>query len=876
MKILSKCKSILVFYLLLISSTFSSEEKSDRDIVSPIKTEEKCLPLKEEKKEDYSILKDKSCLDKEKKDASPLDNKDCNDLQSNPCLSPEEKMGCPVKKEALKEDLKIVAIIFASEESFFAFTNLSGAMGIIFNDVYIPGNKNLFSSTLEKAFIGKPISDTKIQEIKEKITSYFYEHNYPDVKLKISNRYKEDGIIRVVIQNRVVPEKTECKDISNPCESTKYNKDLCENDYNLILKDCDKKNISSLHFKAIVISDDEKILLSNSFEEASKVVFIKMDPPFEVEDISKRLERLFIDKPITETKIEELKKSLKGYYDEYAHPDVNILVLLSEIKDGIVKVLVKDNTPNYCSKLKEQKDKLTLKAIVLIGKEELKNHSFDTARGVVLSCLNLPGNRLTFTEKMEKLFIGKKLTKECILEIKHQIILYYKENGRPVVAVSVPDQNITKGILLLIVKEGILSDISIVGNRYFSDEQYKKYISLKPGYPIDENDLINDVNFINRNPFRNVDIIYKPGEYPSTTEVELSVREIRPVRAYAGIDNTGLDLIGKNRYMAGIHLGNLFWQDQVLSYQITKSFDSHSFEAHTFQYTIPLPWKNIIFIYGGYSRVHAQIPRFPTGKSKGKSYQASFRYDLPLPVYKNMIHDVTLGFDFKRTDNSVEFSNQIQKFASNVNLTQIMLSYEVSYDRGLFQLQASATGFFSPGRWLHDQSNKRYNALRPHAKNHYLYTRESFKALVHLPKNFSWSLLMDMQFSNHNLLASEEFGIGGYNTVRGYDEHQVNEDNGILISSELRSASFGVFHNLLSKKIADHFQLLGFIDYGKGWVDQREKRLRKSQYLWSLGPGLRYIIDPFLALRLDWGFKLKRKNYSGSKTKLHFGLNISF
>lgn len=793
------------------------------------------------------------------------------------CKTYSERMGCPEEK-VIVIDPKIKAIVFGKDKEFFEKNNFEDATGVLLNGVEVPGDINVFSAQLDQKFIQKPITDTKILEIKKYIKDFFFEYNHPDVTVKISDRYLKDGVIRVVIVDKVQPKEAVCPECEPPCDPNCNIEPLCESDFDLYLKDCGKQDLSTPKFKSIILTKDEKFLEAGKFEKSQGVVLLGMDLPFDLDAFSRRIDRLFLSKPITETKLSELKNFIKTYFEKYAHPNISLTFFLDDIKDGRVKVLIKDCTPDYCSAEYQKTTVPCIRSIVLICNEEiLKKQCFDDAKGIVISGPEVPGNKMSFIKRLENLFINKPLTKEAILNIKHEIILYYKNNHRPVIAVNVPPQNITRGILRLVVTEAVVSQINVTGNKYFSDEQFTKYISIKPCCPILEEDLIRDVNFLNRNPFRNVDIIYKPGDFPGTTDIDLHVREIRPVRGFYGADNTGLDLIGKERYMAGIHLGNLFWQSHVLSYQITKSFRPHGFEAHTLQYTIPLPWKHLIFMYGGYSRVHAEIPIFIKAKSKGLSGQGSFRYDIPLRPFNHCVHDLTFGFDFKRTNNSVEFARLSSTTTGHVNLTQFMMSYELTYDKGGLQIDALASLYFSPGRWISDQTNKIYKSFRGHSNNQYLYGRGSFKSLITLPRAWSLSLLIDMQYSNRNLLASEMFGIGGYNTVRGYDERIVNGDNGVVVSSELRTPSFGVFHNLCSRKFPDHLQFLGFVDYGKVWVNQRELVLPKSNYLFSVGPGLRYVIDPCLALRIDLGFPLHRKPiFLTEDYKIHFGLNVSF
>ena len=55
--------------------------------------------------------------------------------------------------------------------------------------------------------------------------------------------------------------------------------------------------------------------------------------------------------------------------------------------------------------------------------------------------------------------------------------------------------------------------------------------------------------------------------------------------------------------------------------------------------------------------------------------------------------------------------------------------------------------------------------------------------MVASPECFSWDLRALGQISDQNLIASEQLGLGGYTTARGYEEREANVDQGWFISS---------------------------------------------------------------------------------------------
>lgn len=58
-------------------------------------------------------------------------------------------------------------------------------------------------------------------------------------------------------------------------------------------------------------------------------------------------------------------------------------------------------------------------------------------------------------------------------------------------------------------------------------------------------------------------------------------------------------------------------------------------------------------------------------------------------------------------------------------------------------------------------------------------------------------------------------------------------------------------------KAGDKLQLLGFADYGVGSNKRLLPGEKSSTVLFGAGPGLRYMIAPYLSVRADYGWQLR-------------------
>jgi hemolysin activation/secretion protein len=519
-----------------------------------------------------------------------------------------------------------------------------------------------------------------------------------------------------------------------------------------------------------------------------------------------------------------------------------------------------------------------LKGLALVPSKEgmLEDKVLKDVEGLYVSNVALPGS----FEKLEKiltpLYLDQPLDLEKITEIKNAIYDFYEKNDEPFILIVIPSQNISYKVLQLIVIPAKVGKIRVEGNRYFSDKAITKYVGAKPGELIDLYAIERDLDVINRNPFRRVNMVYGPGQEFGTTDLTFMVQDRRPYRFYAGVDNTGVETTGRQRFFGGVTLGNFLWLDHLFTYQYTSSYDIHSFQGHTGQYIAPLSWGHLLNLYGGYSTVNPHMP-FPSIRHHGENGQASLRYVIPLKAAPRALQEFTLGFDFKNTNNTIAFSELVLNFGRSVNLSQFMIEYKSQQEGKAARFDFDLQLFCSPGPLFPNQTNVDFSSLRRGAKNRWFYGKGSMRYFQNLPKEFSMTLWLQGQYASASLLPSEQFGIGGYATVRGYDERQLNMDNAFLSSLELRSPRIPVVSMLRSSPAKDGLQFLAFIDYG--WGSNRTSLAGEPspEYLLGAGPGIRYTLDPYLAARLDWGIKLHKKEiFTGGDSEVHFSVTLSY
>ncbi len=470
--------------------------------------------------------------------------------------------------------------------------------------------------------------------------------------------------------------------------------------------------------------------------------------------------------------------------------------------------------------------------------------------------------REALQKDLEKFVVGKALTIDKIEDIKKRVSQFYQKNGHALVVVNIPEQDMSDGVVVVTVLEARLGKVTVTGNKYFSTEWYMKNLTLEEDQTIETKVLDGDVAYINDSPWRKASAVYKAGAKYGTTDVELYVRDERPARLFVGVDNTGFKVTNYNRLFFGFNLGNFLNYDQNLAFQYTAAPDFQKFQSYSVYYSAPLPWRDEITLFGGYSSIDVDREDFlPTSHNKGSDWQTSLRYGIFIPPSGNFFQKAKVGIDVKQTNNDLTVANINYISNSFASVAQIMGAYEASYSFKKHALDFVGEAYVQPCDFGKTMSETNYSKLRPHAVNQYLYVRMNGSYVWSDPKSgMMMTIKARAQLSSGALIPLETLGIGGINSVRGYVERVVNVDNGAVFNFEFRTPNVSPSRN----KINDNFAAVVFLDLGAGGILKSLPGQPSSYFLAGVGPGLRYDISSALRTRFDVGFRLTDVPFASS------------
>jgi len=486
--------------------------------------------------------------------------------------------------------------------------------------------------------------------------------------------------------------------------------------------------------------------------------------------------------------------------------------------------------------------------------------------------LHLPAG---LADSLQREFMGQELSMALLNRLVQKINKAYQATDFPLVDAYLPEQDVTRGQVQVVVREAVLGAVKVEGAKRSNPGYMAGQVSVKPGERIDTKKIASDVRWLNENPIRNVNVIYERGKQDGTSDVVLKTTENSPVKAFVGYANSGLRATGLNQISGGITMLQLFGTEQSLSYSFTGNQALDRLRANALVWDIPLPWRHRLQLLGVYVDSATQTGQAagPLGVN-GRNRQLTAAYTVPLAsAWSKMQHKVTLALDYKSTLSDVLFGGSTFSH-STAEVFQFRFGYNVQVNDSLGFTRFGISSIFSPGNVLGHNNYAAFDSLRAGSQAKYWYAKSELDRLIRLPLGFSALMHTAGQYSTARLLPTEQMLAGGYQTVRGFNESSARGDRGIIANLELNLPMLHLTG--LSGKDAD--TLNTFVFYDMAYLQSVGNYASEPNLnLQSTGVGLRYNLGTNMDMRLAYGWNLRSTGLVQAPSgRLHFGMNVKY
>lgn len=487
------------------------------------------------------------------------------------------------------------------------------------------------------------------------------------------------------------------------------------------------------------------------------------------------------------------------------------------------------------------------------------------------------GNTVLPNGKIEEAvypFMGETKTIDDVEKARSALEKTYQDNGYLTVSVSIPQQEVDAGIVRLLVTEGSVETLRVKDSQYTSLAEIKSRVAefqegKVPHFPTAQQQL----GTVSKGANRQVTPVLRPGKSPGKVEVDLKVQDKLPLHGSLELNDRYAPNTTETRLNGSVRYENLWQKDHSvgLSFQVSPE-DLNEVKVFSGTYVIPRLNGDYFAAYGVIS--DSDISAVGDVNVIGKGYIAGARYIHPLPSSENFYHGMTLGADYKTFKESVVLLGA-DGFNSPVSYLAFVLGYDGTYQTALSQTQATFNLNFAP-RGL-GNTDREFNERRLDAKPNYMFLRADIKHLQKLPLDWSIQAKLSAQASSQKLIATEQFTIGGVDSVRGYLESSELGDNGASLSVELRTPQLKQYisQHLFSDYIKD-FYAFGFVDAGVTRVYDAANG-DNTRDLLSAGLGLKLKSNSGLFTYLDYAHAYNdAMQVDKGDDRLHFRLGYEW
>ena len=448
------------------------------------------------------------------------------------------------------------------------------------------------------------------------------------------------------------------------------------------------------------------------------------------------------------------------------------------------------------------------------------------------------------TQKTLAPFLGQHEGLEALLEAAAELESAILQAGHSFHRVILPPQTMDTGSVQLEVLVFTLANIEVTGNTRFSNENIIASLpGLKPGTVPDTKELSRELIVANDHPSKQVTIRMKHSKSPNSVDAELAVKDQRPWQFFSGLNNIGNDETGDFRLTGGFQHTNLLDLDDSLTISYTTSPGHFSdVKQYGANYRLPLYAlsSNLSFYYSRSDVNSGTIEQVfdvsGAGKFLGGSFTHTFRNK------ENYRHRISVGVDDKLFENNIGF--QGIPLGVDVRSRPLTLSYsgEWRFEKAGLNYQINYVRNMRGGR---SNNNQTYAAARFGATKSWEAFRFSMAGSYALPKGWSATAILSGQYTNEPLISGEQFGLGGANSVRGFQERGVTGDKGVRFTLEA-----------WTPPLKYDIRLLGFMDGGHTKNLETPVGQVGSDTIVSLGVGARWRWSDKLSVNLDYAHQI--------------------
>lgn len=444
-----------------------------------------------------------------------------------------------------------------------------------------------------------------------------------------------------------------------------------------------------------------------------------------------------------------------------------------------------------------------------------------------------------------------------------------------IAACFIPPHEITEGVVKLQVIESKMGNLEVTKARFYPRDRLKFYWPIKAGKVLRYDKISRALQFMNKNPDREVKATLLAGKNPGTTDVLLDQKDKFPIHVTASLDNEGSVSTGKMRTGAGLVDNNALGLDDTMLAGYSGADHSAGWYIY---HKLPVSSFGTNVVYG-YSRTTAEPAKeFKVYDIGSEAETASAFVYQDIYQKDNYMGAVYAGIDAK---NKHVVSPPL---GGTLNVDKLRI---VRTGISLINRDGNAFTYIKP------QLSQGLNFLGALRKNEFSSrgagnTFSTFNLDAQFVYRFKNNIRSQVRFTgqaaSEKLTPQEELFMGGIDSVRGYPSGDFLADTGFASNFELLVPAFFLPDTLKvpygERPLKDEITGVFFFDYGCGQKRGQIQGEQNYRRMASVGAGVRIRVLNQADLRLEWAVPLdpmvnrRLTEGGGNRPWLHFSLNF--
>ncbi len=489
----------------------------------------------------------------------------------------------------------------------------------------------------------------------------------------------------------------------------------------------------------------------------------------------------------------------------------------------------------------------------------------------ILSAVAIEGMTVYGPDELRPLYrdlLGREIALDAVFALAEAVTAHYRNDGYTLSQAIVPPQTIRAGKVRLTVVEGFIDKVLVEGETRGRAGLFRAWgEKIKASRPFQVSVLERYSLLANDLPGAQVRAVLRPSEdTPGAADLIFEVQH-QIIEAAANIDNRAPKTTGPQQGLVSVTGNSLLglYDRTTVTYSRARKRERSQFVGIRHDQVLNSEGTGLS-LSGSYS--HSE----PGDVLKdldliSESTVLSAEVTQSVIRSRNTNLSLSAGFTYRKVDSDAVSSELFRDRLSVVSLGVGAAftdpwngrgAMEFGIHQGLDVFGASAEG----DRLL----------TRDDGSGDFLKLTGSLSRTQHLGDGFSLYLAATGQLASRELLASEEFALGGARFGRAYDPSELTGDHGAAVGVEIR------YTDQPDLEILDYYQLYGFWDLGATYdIGVGGEEAKRSAA--SAGLGLRFGLTDIVSGQIELAKPMTRPvalEDNGKAARLFFRLSARF